>query len=140
MGSYEGPVLDTVFYAPSVVNSPGGIQSDMCHSRERLTQIVRRPVRLEATEKLEAIRQRDKEHYGKPDYTSQWTVAPNPPFLPTYGQVECEYSEKEKQIGDPTTLIMIDEADRLRMASLEQVRSIFDAAEIGLILIGMPGL
>jgi DNA transposition AAA+ family ATPase len=29
---------------------------------------------------------------------------------------------------------------RLRMASLEQVRAIFDAQEIGLILIGMPGL
>lgn len=43
-------------------------------------------------------------------------------------------------IGDPTTLIIIDEADRLRMASLEQVRAIFDAAEIGVILIGVPGL
>lgn len=43
-------------------------------------------------------------------------------------------------IGDPATLIVIDEADRLRMASLEQVRAIFDAQEIGLILIGMPGL
>jgi DNA transposition AAA+ family ATPase len=122
------------------VNSPGGIQSDIYHSRDVLTQIVRRPVRLEAMEKLEAIRQRDKEHYGKPDYTPQWIVAPNPKLLPTYGQVEREYSEKEMQIGDPTTLILIDEADRLRMASLEQVRSIFDAAEMGLILIGMPGL
>ena len=43
-------------------------------------------------------------------------------------------------MADPTTLILIDEADRLRMASLEQVRAIFDAGEIGLILIGMPGL
>jgi DNA transposition AAA+ family ATPase len=34
----------------------------------------------------------------------------------------------------------VDEADRLRTTSLEQVRAIFDAQEIGLILIGMPGL
>ncbi len=59
---------------------------------------------------------------------------------PTYGEVAEEYGRKELQIGDPTTLIVIDEADRLRMASLEQVRAIFDAGEIGLILVGMPGL
>jgi DNA transposition AAA+ family ATPase len=47
---------------------------------------------------------------------------------------------QELNVPDPTTLIVIDEADRLRMASLEQVRSIFDAGEVGLILIGMPGL
>jgi DNA transposition AAA+ family ATPase len=48
--------------------------------------------------------------------------------------------EKESRIGDLTTLIVIDEADRQRMVSLEQMRAIFDAGEIGLILIGMPGL
>lgn len=38
---------------------------------------------------------------------------------------------KDVQIRDPTTLILFDEADRLRMASLEQVGAIFDAGEIG---------
>lgn len=51
-----------------------------------------------------------------------------------------EFAAKEAQIEAPTTLIVIDEADRLRMAALEQVRAIFDAGEIGLILIGMPGI
>src|ERR1035441_9093609 len=37
-------------------------------------------------------------------------------------------------------LIQHDEADRLRMAGLEQVRNIFDHGGIGLVLIGMPGI
>ena len=37
-------------------------------------------------------------------------------------------------------IVIDDEADRLRMASLEQAHAIFDSGEIGLILIGMPGL
>ncbi len=43
-------------------------------------------------------------------------------------------------VPDPTALLVIDEADRLREAALEQVRDIFDTGGIGVILIGMPGL
>ena len=61
----EGPTFDTVFYTPSVVNSPGGVDSDIYRSRDRLTQLARRPVQLETQEKLDAIRQRDREHEAK---------------------------------------------------------------------------
>jgi DNA transposition AAA+ family ATPase len=39
-----------------------------------------------------------------------------------------------------TTLIVVDEADWLQMNSLEQVRSVFDSGDMGMILIGMPGI
>ncbi len=41
--------------------------------------------------------------------------------------------------GVKQIVFIFDEADRLRIANLEQVSAIFDAAEIGVILIGMPG-
>jgi DNA transposition AAA+ family ATPase len=136
----DGPPLDTVFYTPAVVNSPGRIEADVSRSRAKLTYLAKRPVRLEAAEKLASIKQRDKKHIERAIYTHDWLAKPIPELQPTSGQVAMEYGEKESRITDPTTLIVIDEADRLRMASLEQVRAIFDAQEIGLILIGMPGL
>ncbi len=43
-------------------------------------------------------------------------------------------------VPDPTALLVIDEADRLKIAGLEQTQSIFDQGGVGMILIGMPGI
>ena len=134
------PLLDTVFYTPAVVNAPGNIAADLRQARNTLKDLARRPLRREEEERLAAIRRRDDEHQSTMQWKHDWLSEPLPKLHPTYEEVAKEYIIKDMELRDPTTLILIDEADRLRTASLEQVRAIFDAGEIGVILIGMPGL
>jgi hypothetical protein len=109
-------------------------------ARETLRSILAEPVRVEAREVLDRMRLRDdqwrRERADDPTYCGPKF----PPFEPTYFQVIQDYEARKLAVADPTTLILIDEADRLGMSSLEQVRSIFDKSEVGLILIGMPGI
>jgi DNA transposition AAA+ family ATPase len=44
------------------------------------------------------------------------------------------------EAGRLPDLIIVDEADRLKMAGLEQMRDLYDQGAMGLIFIGMPGL
>src|SRR4029450_4179132 len=55
-------------------------------------------------------------------------------------QVAKTYAQKRAETPEPTTLLLIDETDRLKTAGLEQVGEIFDQGGIGVVLIGMPGL
>ena len=60
-----------------------------------------------------------------------------PPQPPPYAELAEEFLQREKAIRDPTSLILVDEAERLKMVSLEAMRDIFDRGGIGLILIGL---
>jgi hypothetical protein len=62
-----------------------------------------------------------------------------PPIDATYFQTFEMYETRKKAIPDPTTLILVDEADRLQMTSLEQMRSIFDEGTAGMVLSPSPG-
>ena len=81
--SCQSPALDTVFYTPSLMNSPGRIEADVGQSRETLRGLAKRPVRLEAAAKLASIRQRDEQHTQQALYNHDWLRGPIPKLRPS---------------------------------------------------------
>jgi DNA transposition AAA+ family ATPase len=122
------------------VNTPGRISSDIDLLRSQLHTLAIEPLRREAAQKLKQIDIRNDKYREEIFVTHDWLSKPAPKLRPTYAEVSQKYVAKEKSIGDPTQLILVDEADRLKMASLEQMRAVFDSGGVGLVLIGMPGL
>ena len=133
-------MLNTVLYTTSVINTPSRLASDISRARERLTGIALRPIRREAAAVLEAIRSRDEARRREILDTPGRSPCDRPAVDPTYFQTFEFYEARKRAVADPTTLIVVDEADRLQMNSLEQMRSIFDEGELGMVLIGMPGI
>jgi DNA transposition AAA+ family ATPase len=91
----------TVFYMPSVSNSPKQIEREVSKVRFDLSVLTNAAFQLQQ---------------GNED----WWLGPVPP--------------------DRTELLIVDEADRLKMPGLEQLRDMYDRSKVGLILVGMPGL
>lgn len=91
----------TLFYTPSVVNSPRQLLDGILHGGRRLSVLVAEAERPES---------------------------------------EILNLQLIWQQPDRVELILIDEADWLKTPALEQVRAIYDQRQIGVILIGMPGI
>lgn len=132
--------VDTLLYTTSVINTPSGVRNDINMARERVMSIVLDPIRREASVVLEEIRVKDEKRRREIMDKPGCSPCDRPAVDPTYFETYKQYQVKERAVRDPTTLILVDEADRLHMNSLEQIRSIFDEGTAGLVLIGMPGL
>jgi DNA transposition AAA+ family ATPase len=136
----DGLPVDTLLYTTSVINTPSGVRNDISLARERVMSIALDPIQREALLVLEKIRLKDEQ--SRREIMNQPGSSPSdrPAADPTYFETYKQYQAKERAVSDPTTLILVDEADRLHMNSLEQMRSIFDEGTAGLVLIGMPGI
>ena len=132
--------VDTLLYTTSVINTPSGVRNDINMARERVMSIVLDPIRREALVTLDEIRLKDEKRRREIINNPGCSPCDRPEVDPTYFETYKRYQAKERSVGDPTTLILVDEADRLQMNSLEQMRSIFDEGSAGMVLIGMPGI
>jgi len=139
---------DTVFYSPSVLTTPGHVYTQVTGARTLLHRLAREPVQREHRQVFEETcrdfdaRKREYFESGhwlehRMDASTPNSFAPQEPPLAALAQ---EFSRRLAAIDDPTTLIVIDEADRLKMTSLDATRDLFDGGGVGLVLIGMPGL
>src|SRR5947209_550744 len=133
----------TVFYTPEVVNSPRRIDEDIWRLRQGLYAML-----MTVLDQEEHLLQ---ETFGKERrakrYLELHDFDGNDPRAKTLiktgltlQELSVIYRQKRATASDPTTLLLIDEADRLKTAALEQVRDIFDQGGLGVVLIGMPGI
>jgi DNA transposition AAA+ family ATPase len=129
-----------VFYTSPVVSSPGRLEHDISKTRSLLhNAAIERIRRYEDARMTRLLHRAEKLHDPKrnPDgYRSVQAVNAENAFYEQRNRAMRVASTSP----DPTALLVIDEADRLKMTGLEQVRSIFDHGGIGLVLIGMPGI
>ena len=133
-----------VFYTPAVVNTPGRIAQDLQIQRHQLRALaidawVQEQVSQQKARRQAETRMRPTKvevpavHNGNVVQIYVSAATPSAETATTYAQ-------KRLDTPDPTDLIIIDEADRLKTASLEQVRDIFDHGDLGVVFIGMPGI
>ncbi len=142
---YDEPIyglpIDTAFYTPPVLNTPSQIAAGILEVTEKLSSFARSPLSRQAEIALDNVRLREENYRRAHEHRIGYDpFATCTPLEPTYKQVLQHYEDKKRAIGNPTTLLLIDEADRLRINSLEQVRSLFDVSHVGVVLIGMPGI
>lgn len=133
-----------LYTPPVVVTSPGRLPNDINRLREMLRGFVVEAIRRRELPRVLAARQKVDELYV-PLRDGRNNVYSEPPDEvdrrhATYQHAHEAMTARMRAQLDPTALIVIDEADRLKMTGLEQMRAIFDGGGIGMVLIGMPGM
>jgi hypothetical protein len=130
---------DTVFYTPQVVNSPGAVADGIRHLCVSLRSIRDEPPRRAENIAAKARAREEERKRQELLLEADWFAPPPPPADESPSIPQAAAPGRQPPLT-PVQLILVDEADRLKVPSLEQLRDLFDRSDIGLILIGMPGI
>jgi DNA transposition AAA+ family ATPase len=138
LAAFDG--ADTVLYTPEIVNSPRVVSENvtqLCSSLRRIREEPRRRVESIAS-RARAREEAERRHESllKVDWFAPRVPRDDEPVPP----ISAIVVEPHRPPLAPVQLILVDEADRLKVATLEQLRDLFDRNEVGLVLIGMPGI
>jgi AAA domain len=130
---------DTVLYTPEIVNSPNVVANGVKHLCASLRSIQQEPQRRAEKAIAEARTRAEEQKRRELLLDRDWFAPTNEEDEPTPRIFDIPVVPRRPSLA-PVRLILVDEADRLKVASLEQLRDLFDRSDVGLILIGMPGI
>ncbi len=132
----------SIFYTVGVANAPKQVAGDIQRLRDHMRSFPLKVLDSKMQWLAKGAEERDMREdpwqfqYDLFGRNSENLRDPKPSVL----EVRLQHAEASAAVKDPTRLILIDEADRLKMTCLEQIRSVFDEGGVGLVLIGMPGI
>lgn len=135
LAAFDG--ADTIFYTPEIVNSPRAVASDVARLCRTLHAIREEPRRRADNAAAQIQRAEERQKQRELLLETDW-FAPQPP-RDAEPAPEIVRGAPQPRLA-PARLILVDEVDRLKVPSREQMRDLFDHDEVALVLIGMPGI